>query len=253
MPALPAASSLLGAAGAASLLRNTAAGQALSPQMLSFSFCLTLSNVGLMPAESPVYELVARSVLPLSAALGLLAGARLESEERSASSHLAPMLVAFAVGSLGSILGAFSAFGVAGRCGWSSAQAACAAACLCATYARSRAEAHTNRLLGLPAWPARLAPAPAVRAWQALCVSGSPELIGSPARCPALISSPLLMRTAAALSAALVLLGGDSALVGAGGWLRQLLRRRGCHWRSRSWRAAALAPGRRHGAHGWPR
>ena len=78
LPALPASSTLLGASCCAGLLRNTAVGQALSPQMLSFSLCLTLSNLGLMPATSPVYDLVARRLLPLSAALGLLAGARLE-------------------------------------------------------------------------------------------------------------------------------------------------------------------------------
>ena len=161
LPALPASSTLLGASCCAGLLRNTAVGQALSPQMLSFSLCLTLSNLGLMPATSPVYDLVARRLLPLSAALGLLAGARLEGSTGTSrlanrntaaaasgssgtassrtgslttSSHLPPMLLAFSVGAVGSVLGSCGSFAVARRCGWSATQAACAAACLCATY-----------------------------------------------------------------------------------------------------------------------
>ena len=124
--------------GAASLsafgLRDTGAGRTLTAPMLSFALCLGLSNIGLLPAASPAYELCWKRLLPLAVSLGLLS-ASAGAPRGSNDGELRPMLLAFGVGAVGTIVGAFVAFGACTRLGlYSTAQAAVAAALLAATY-----------------------------------------------------------------------------------------------------------------------
>ena len=124
--------------GAASLsafgLRDTGAGRTLTAPMLSFALCLGLSNIGLLPAASPAYEFCWKRLLPLAVSLGLLS-ASAGAPRGSNDGELRPMLLAFGVGAVGTIVGAFVAFGACTRLGlYSTAQAAVAAALLAATY-----------------------------------------------------------------------------------------------------------------------
>ena len=102
--------------------------------MLSFALCLGLSNIGLLPAASPAYEFCWKRLLPLAVSLGLLS-ASAGAPRGSNDGELRPMLLAFGVGAVGTIVGAFVAFGACTRLGlYSTAQAAVAAALLAATY-----------------------------------------------------------------------------------------------------------------------
>ena len=95
--------------------------------MLSFALCLGLSNIGLLPAASPAFEFCWKRLLPLAVSLGLLS-ASAGAPRGSNDGELRPMLLAFGVGAVGTIVGAFVAFGACTRLGlYSTVQAAVAA------------------------------------------------------------------------------------------------------------------------------
>lgn len=138
---------LSAAALAAFALRDTRAGRSVSPPMLAFSIAGSFGNLGWLPPVSPIYEACAHSALPLSVALGLLSAAApttcADADDAAAGGGMAadatpplpPMLVAFTVGSIGTVLGAVTAFALSCRLQVLPRNAAAAAASLmCATY-----------------------------------------------------------------------------------------------------------------------
>ena len=130
-PPLPP-TALLGAAGLSYLLRSTELGVRLSPPMLAFTFALGLSNVGVLPATHAGYDACVGVALPLSVSMGLLsapaaAGAASAAPASTAvaasptsppaapdvDARLGAALLAFAIGAVGSALGALLAFALA--------------------------------------------------------------------------------------------------------------------------------------------
>ena len=134
-PALLLSATALSAFG----LRDSAIGHKLTAPMLAFAFALSLSNAGLLPASHPLYEQCTTTVLPLSVALGLLAAAapQLTLDGRpvvATRGQLRPMLLAFALGALGSVCGSFVAWALCTRTGlFAPPAAACAAGLMAAT------------------------------------------------------------------------------------------------------------------------
>ena len=141
LPAVGAAPLLSASAIGAFALRDTPAGAAASPPMLAFTFALICSNLGLLPAVSPFYDACATTALPLSVALGLLAAAPTILDETSpqadsTTTALRPMLLAFGIGAIGTLIGSLLAFALSVSSGLlpSTSAAATAAALMCATY-----------------------------------------------------------------------------------------------------------------------
>ena len=133
LPTPPPALSLAVSTLSAYALKDSAVGRAISPPMLAFSAAMALSNGGAMPMSHPLFDRCSTVGLPLAVALGLLSAggdAVTETGEPSAT-VLRPVLVAFALGALGTILGSMVAFTVSslGR-----DAAATAAGLMCATY-----------------------------------------------------------------------------------------------------------------------
>ena len=130
-PLLP----VLASSTAAYTLRNTALGQSLSAPMLSFAFSSLLSNVGVVPISHPAYEVCA-GVLPFSVCFGLLAASTpAAADDAEDGAALTPMLSAFCVGAVGTVVGCLIAFALCTRFSLlPAASAACAGALYCATY-----------------------------------------------------------------------------------------------------------------------
>jgi hypothetical protein len=122
---------------AAFALRSSPAGAAFSPPLLAFTFALGIANIGLLPGTHPYYDFCASKLLPLSVALGLLsAGGTAASDdfEQQVEAPLRPMLVAFCVGAVGTLIGSLCAFGLSVRLSLlTRAGAASAAGLMCAT------------------------------------------------------------------------------------------------------------------------
>ena len=118
--------------------RDTPVARALSPPMLSFALCLALSNVGVLPSDDPFYGLCTSTVLPLAAALSLLSSAAPDGGAgggADARRALGSTALAFAIGAVGTVVGAALAHAVAVRARlFDPSSAARAAAMLCATY-----------------------------------------------------------------------------------------------------------------------
>ena len=133
LPTPPPALSLAVSTLSAYALKDSAVGRAISPPMLAFSAAMALSNGGAMPMSHPLFDRCSTVGLPLAVALGLLsAGGDVAAETGEPSATvLRPVLVAFALGALGTILGSMVAFTVSslGR-----DAAATAAGLMCATY-----------------------------------------------------------------------------------------------------------------------
>lgn len=147
--ALPATAPLLGAATAPLLsasalsafaLRDTAAGQSISPPMLSFCIALGFSNVGLLPLAHPIYDICASRALPLAVSLGLLSASGAASAGESggdgggSTGALRPVLAAFGIGAVGTILGSLAAYRLCTASLLTRPAAACAAGLMGATY-----------------------------------------------------------------------------------------------------------------------
>jgi uncharacterized membrane protein len=133
LPTPPPALSLAASTLSAYALKDSAVGRAISPPMLAFSAAMALSNGGAMPMSHPLFDRCSTVGLPLAVALGLLSAggdAAAETGEPSAT-VLRPVLIAFALGALGTILGSMVAFAVS-RLGRDAA--ATAAGLMCATY-----------------------------------------------------------------------------------------------------------------------
>lgn len=132
LPTPPPALSLAASTLTAYALKDSAVGRAISPPMLAFSAAMALSNGGAMPISHPLFDRCSTVGLPLAVALGLLSagGDAAETGEPSAT-VLRPVLIAFALGALGTILGSMVAFAVS-RLGRDAA--ATAAGLMCATY-----------------------------------------------------------------------------------------------------------------------
>ena len=135
-----AISPLAFAAVAAYRLRDSTAGRTLTAPMLAFCFALALSNVGLLPAAHPLYDACATMVLPFSVALGLLSSAALQPAAtarggRTETPELRPMMLAFAIGAVGSVCGSLAAWTLCSRFRLlAPPAAACAAGLMAATY-----------------------------------------------------------------------------------------------------------------------
>ena len=122
---------LAACAGAGPALeRRAAAARAVGAPVVQMAAAAGCVAVGLLPADSAVYGLVTGHLLPLGVCLQLL-DADLGGL-RSGSARAGGMLVAFAVGALGTVVGTLAAFaacgGALGPEGWK------LAACLCASY-----------------------------------------------------------------------------------------------------------------------
>ena len=129
-PGLP----LAVATTSAFLLRDSAAGRALTPPMCSFLAALTMSNLGVMAATHPWYDACASVALPLAVALSLLSAAGEGSDRPTDRALLRPVLCAFTLGAIGTLLGALVAFRVCYPSLLSSSAAATAAGLMSATY-----------------------------------------------------------------------------------------------------------------------
>lgn len=129
---------MLAAAASAFLLRDSALGRALSPSMLAFCLAFSLSNANLLPSVHPLYDWCATSALPFSVCLGLLSATDAGSDSITAAQSVAPfrpMLAAFAIGAIGSTIGALIAYILVCRSSLlAPSAAACTAALMCATY-----------------------------------------------------------------------------------------------------------------------
>ena len=84
--------------------------------MLSFVLASALSNVGIIPATHPSYDVCAR-VLPLSVCFGLLAASMPAAEAADGGEGLTPMLLAFLIGATGTVVGCLVGFVLCTGCG----------------------------------------------------------------------------------------------------------------------------------------
>ena len=129
---------LLGASAISGFaLRNTAVGQSFSPPMLSFCMALGFSNIGLLPITHPIYDACASRILPLAVSLGLLSAngsGAAETSNTGTPAALTPMLTAFAIGAIGTLLGALLSYHLYCPRLLARPAAACAAGLMAATY-----------------------------------------------------------------------------------------------------------------------
>ena len=136
------------AAGAKLAEERTSLGASVSAPLLAMGAAMILATVGILPPTSPVYDAVWSTLMPLAVVLSLL-GADLS---RAAARRGGAVLVAFAVGAVGSVLGTFVAHHLVGHLlgphAWK------IAACLCASYVGGSLNyAATAQALGLSATP----------------------------------------------------------------------------------------------------
>ena len=132
-PATPAVP-LAAATASAFLLRNFAVGQALTPPMCSFLAALAMSNTGVMAAAHPWYDGCASVALPLAVALSLLSAPGEGGNRPADGKLLRPVLYAFVLGAVGTLLGALVAFRICFPSLLSQSAAATAAGLMSATY-----------------------------------------------------------------------------------------------------------------------
>ena len=136
------------AAGAKLAEERTSLGASVSAPLLAMGAAMFLATVGILPPTSPAYDAVWSTIMPLAVVLSLL-GADLT---RAGARRAGVVLVAFAVGAVGSVLGAFVAHILVGHLlgphAWK------IAACLCASYVGGSLNyAATAQALGLSATP----------------------------------------------------------------------------------------------------
>ena len=124
--------------------KRTPIGAQLSSVVLAIALGCVLVNTGQIPAESAVYAQITATLMPLAAALLLLTTPLLKPQDKSAAKSAnaqsgaqtvptAGALPAFALATVGTILGTLAAWAVVGAHLPASAGAAVAAA-LCASY-----------------------------------------------------------------------------------------------------------------------
>ena len=99
---------------------------------------MSLATCGVLPPVSSQYDLVWTLLMPLAVALTLLG-----VNVRDAASKAGPVLRAFVVGAVGSVLGAVVAFAVVGA--GMGEHAWRLASCLCASYVGGFAELRGDR------------------------------------------------------------------------------------------------------------
>ncbi|KAJ1449456.1 hypothetical protein M885DRAFT_92995 [Pelagophyceae sp. CCMP2097] len=110
------------------------AGRAVTGPLASLGVAAALSNLGAVPAASPVYEWCWEALLPLSLSLTLI-GQFSTTRTKDGGARQRRVGAAFAAGAVGSVAGAFAGYAVAVRCvGCAAGDAARAAACILASY-----------------------------------------------------------------------------------------------------------------------
>ena len=99
------------------LAEKTSLGRRLTGALCSFGFASALSNLGLLPASSSVYNFCWSHLLPASLAVTILSGVEKDvsssGNQKENYQRQGGVGLAFAVGSAGSVLGARSAFALA--------------------------------------------------------------------------------------------------------------------------------------------
>ena len=127
---------------------HTRLGAAVSAPLVAMGTAMVLAAAAALPAASGAYDAVWDQLMPLAVALSLL-GAPVD---RAALRKGGAVLVAFAVGALGTVAGTFAAYALVG--GALGPHAWKVAACLCASYVGGSLNyAATARALGLAATP----------------------------------------------------------------------------------------------------
>jgi uncharacterized membrane protein len=116
---------LLGAAAFGLHVEDTRVGRRLSGAVLTMGFTFVLSNLGVIPPESPAYDVVWGRFVPLAIPLLLL-----RADLRRILREAGTTLIAFVLGAVGTVLGTIVAYHVVplGPEGWQ------LAAVFCATY-----------------------------------------------------------------------------------------------------------------------
>lgn len=108
------------------LEKRTQVGKALSAPLVTMAAAIIMSNIGVMPFSSPCYDFINGIVVPMSIPLLLY-----DSDVRRIVRSAGPVLAAFAVGSLATVLSTVLAFALIklkalGPDGWRIASALCA-------------------------------------------------------------------------------------------------------------------------------
>ena len=85
--------------------RRTQVGKALSANIVTMALALVVANLGLVPFTSPVYSLINKSLVPLAVPLFLF-----DSDIRRIIADTGPLLFAFVVGAISTIIGTLVAF-----------------------------------------------------------------------------------------------------------------------------------------------
>ena len=125
---------------------HTRLGAAVSAPLVAMGTAMVLAAAAALPAASGAYDAVWDQLMPLAVALSLL-GAPVD---RAALRKGGAVLVAFAVGALGTVAGTFAAYALVG--GALGPHAWKVAACLCASYVGGSLNyAATAQALGLDA------------------------------------------------------------------------------------------------------
>ena len=127
---------------------HTRLGSAVSAPLVAMGTAMVLAAASALPAASGAYDVVWDHLMPLAVALSLL-GAPID---RTAVRRGSAVLVAFAVGALGTVAGTFAAYSLVGHTlgphAWK------VAACLCASYVGGSLNyAATAQALGLGVTP----------------------------------------------------------------------------------------------------
>ncbi|GMH42307.1 hypothetical protein BSKO_10226 [Bryopsis sp. KO-2023] len=134
---------LLGCAFASQVIEETAVGRLVSSPLLAIGFGWGLAACGVIPTWCPTYDIVWSWCIPLAAVLYIL-----EADLSKLLSAGGATLVAFLLGSIGTILGTLAAWALVGTNlgneGWKLASA------LCATYIGGSVNlAATAKMVGL--------------------------------------------------------------------------------------------------------
>ena len=160
--------------------RRTTWGASISSPLLAMGLGMALATCGIVPPVSSQYDLVWTRLMPLAVALTLLG-----VNVRDAASKAGPVLRAFVVGAVGSVLGAVVAFAVVGA--GMGEHAWRLASCLCASYVGGSLNyAATAQALGLSGSAAGQAALAAGMAADNLAMAGFLAVIGAvPAAAPA--------------------------------------------------------------------
>ena len=106
--------------------KRTQVGKALSAPLVTMAASIIMSNTGLIPFSSPCYDFINGIVVPMSIPLLLY-----DADVRKIARSSGPVLAAFAVGSLATVLSTVLAFALIklralGPDGWRIAAALCA-------------------------------------------------------------------------------------------------------------------------------